>query len=156
MGDTHKTEPEAVFASTRVDPRAVFVITAGDVQKVAQQTVNRELSGVELMQVRAIIEGRENRAETILDAICMVLDVHRVPGTEQRSILARHAMSVRREALIEFYKRALDYFEGDLLERLMFLQCFAALDASEGHGLAWLYTDEFNTTLIQYQEAKEP
>jgi len=74
---------------------------------------------------------------------------------EQRTIKTLHDMSVRKEALIEFYNRVIDYFKGDSLERLLFLQCFAALDSDEGHCLAWLYTDEFNRTLIQYQEAKE-
>lgn len=78
-------------------------------------------------------------------------------GTEQRSIETLHGRSVRREALIKFYERSIDYFKGDPLDRLLFIQCLAALNASEGHGLAWLYTDEFNRTLIQYQEAvKEP
>jgi hypothetical protein len=54
----------------------------------------------------------------------------------QRSIETLHGMSV-------------------LLDRLLFIQCLAALDASEGHGLAGIYAEEFNRTLIQYQEAKE-
>jgi len=74
---------------------------------------------------------------------------------EQRSIKALHDMSVRRETLIKFYGRVIDYFKGDPLERLLFLQCFAALDSDEGHCLAWLYTDEFNKTLTLYQEAKD-
>lgn len=73
----------------------------------------------------------------------------------QRSIKSMHDMSVRREALIKFYGRSIDYFKGDLLDRLLFIQCLAALDASEGHGLAGIYAEEFNRTLIQYQEAKE-
>lgn len=75
--------------------------------------------------------------------------------SEQRSIKTLHDMSVRKEALIKFYERVIDYFKDDLLERLLFLQCFAALDSDEGHCLAWLYTDEFNRTLTLYQEAKE-
>jgi len=76
-------------------------------------------------------------------------------GKEQRTIQTMHDMSVRREALVKFYKRSIDDFKGDLLERLLFIQCFAALDASEGHGLAGIYIDEFNRTLIEYQEAEE-
>jgi len=74
---------------------------------------------------------------------------------ERHSIQTLHDMSVRKEALIKFYGRSIDYFKGDPLERLLFLQCFAALDSDEGHCLAWLYTDEFNKTLTLYQEAKE-
>ena len=163
MEDTHKskTEPEAAFKAAfaptdPADPCAVVTVTVGDVQQVAQQTINRDLSGIELYQVQAIIKaGLGNPTETIQDAICKVLDVRRVPDTEQRSIETLHGMSVRREALIKFYGRSIDYFKGDLLDRLLFIQCLAALDASEGHGLAWLYTDEFNRTLIQYQEAKK-
>jgi len=74
---------------------------------------------------------------------------------EQRTIQTLHDMSVRREALIKFYERVIDYFKDDLLERLLFIQCLAALDSDEGHSLAWLYTDEFNRTLIQYQDNPE-
>ncbi len=74
---------------------------------------------------------------------------------EQRTIKSMYDMSVRKEALIQFYGRVIGYFTGDLLERLIFIQAFAALDASEGHGLGGMYTDDFNETLIQYQEAKE-
>jgi len=79
----------------------------------------------------------------------------RQDNPEQRTIQTLHDMSVRREALIKFYGRVIDYFKDDLLERLIFIQCLAALDSDEGHSLAWLYTDEFNRTLILYQEAKE-
>jgi len=161
MEDTNKSKPEAAFneafaPTTRVDPRAVVVITVGDVQQVAQQTINRDLSGIELMQVQAIIKaGLGNRTKIIQDAICELLDVRRVPDTEQRTIQTLNDMSVRKEALIKFYERVIDYFKGDLLERLIFIQCFAALDSDEGHCLAWLYTEEFNKTLTLYQEAKE-
>jgi hypothetical protein len=161
MEDTNKSKPEAAFKAAfaptdPVDPRAVVVVTVGDVQQVAQQTINRDLSGIELMQVQAIIKaGLGNRTETIQDAICKVLDVRRVPDTEQRPIRTMHDMSVRKEALTKFYKQVISRFEGDLLERLLFIQCFAALDASEGHCLAWLYTEDFNTALIQYQREKE-
>jgi len=76
-------------------------------------------------------------------------------GDEQRTIKTLHDMAVRQEALIKFYERSIGYFEGDPLERLLFIQCFAALDVSEGHGLAGIYTEEFNKTLILYQEAEE-
>lgn len=62
--------------------------------------------------------------------------------------------SARREALKEVYGRIIAQLQGDPFERLIFIQCFAALDAGEGHCLAGLYMDEFNKTLIQYQEAK--
>jgi len=74
---------------------------------------------------------------------------------EQRSIQTLHDMSVRKEALIKFYGRSIESFKGDLLERLLFLLCFAAVDCYVGHCLGWLYTEEFNRTLILYQEAKE-
>jgi len=74
---------------------------------------------------------------------------------ERRSLQTLHDMSVRKEALTTLYNRFIGDFKGDLIDRLLFIQCFAALDVSEGHSLAWLYTDEFNRTLIQYQEADE-
>lgn len=90
MEDTHKskTKPEAfneAFTPTaRVDPRAVVVVTVGDVQQVAQQTINRDLSSIELMQVQAILKaGLGNRTETIQGAICTVLDVQRVPDPDE-------------------------------------------------------------------------
>ena len=74
---------------------------------------------------------------------------------DSRNIQRLHDMSVRKEALTKFYERVTGYFKGDLLERLIFIQAFAALDASEGHCLEGIYTDDFNKTLIQYQEADE-
>jgi len=91
-------EPEAAFneafaPTTRVDPRAVVVVTVDDVQQVAQQTINRILTGFELMQVQVILEaGLGNRTEIIQDAICKVLDVTRVPDTEQRTIKSMHEL----------------------------------------------------------------
>lgn len=73
---------------------------------------------------------------------------------EQSTIRTLHDMAARREALVKFYDTAIEYFK-DPFERLLFIQCLAALDASEGHCLAGIYTDEFNRTLIEYQEAIE-
>jgi len=74
---------------------------------------------------------------------------------ERHSIRTLHDMSARREALTLVYERIIAQLQGDPFERLIFIQCFAALDASEGHCLAGIYTDEFNRTLIEYQEADE-
>ena len=74
---------------------------------------------------------------------------------EQRTIEALHNRSVRREALKKVYGRIIAQLQGDPFERLIFIQCFAALDASEGHCLVGIYADEFNRTLIEYQEAME-
>ena len=62
--------------------------------------------------------------------------------------------SARRDALMMFYERHVDDFT-NAFERLLFIQCFAALDASEGHNLAGIYMDEFNRTLIEYQKVME-
>ncbi len=74
---------------------------------------------------------------------------------EQSTIRTLHDMAARREALELVYERIIAQLQGDPFERLIFIQCFAALDASEGHCLAGIYTDEFNRTLIKYQEAME-
>ena len=72
---------------------------------------------------------------------------------EQRTLQTLHDMSVRREALKKVYERIIAQLQGDPFERLIFIQCFAALDASEGHCLVGIYADEFNRTLTEYQEA---
>jgi len=106
MEDTHKskTKPEAfneAFTPTaRVDPRAVVVVTVGDVQQVAQQTINRDLSSIELMQVQAILKaGLGNRTEIIQDAICMVLDVQRVPDPDLTGIELMQVQAILKTSL---------------------------------------------------------
>lgn len=79
----------------------------------------------------------------------------RAAKPDSRDIQTLHDMSVRREALKMVYERIIAQLQGDPFERLIFIQCFAALDASEWHGLAGLYTEEFNRTLILYQEAEK-
>lgn len=59
---------------------------------------------------------------------------------------------IRRETLIDFYNRMGKIIETDF-DLILFIQCFEALQKSEGHGFSFHY-DDFNKALLRYQSSK--
>ena len=60
----------------------------------------------------------------------------------------------RKEALQDFYTRSLEKFD-DPKDRMIFIQCVAALDQDEELDLLDIYLDDFNAALIKYREGDE-
>lgn len=113
----------------RVDPRAVTVITIGDVQQQAQQTINRELSGIELMQVQAILEpDPQSRTGSIQDAICTVLGVYEVPDTYK-------SKGDLKDAILKALRRAQDIDSHEIMSA--FQQALNELDELVEWDVTW-------------------
>jgi len=61
---------------------------------------------------------------------------------------------LRRNAVRDFYDRTIGKFDSPK-DRILFIQCVAALDEREELDVYDMYIEDFNTALIQYREAKE-
>lgn len=96
----------------------VVFITGSQVQQVARQTLNRELSGAEIRQLRLKLEAGlctrsmvSHREKIVQDAICELLGVRKLPRWDV-SWCEYHEATVTAETSAEALEAAAEYAQG--------------------------------------------
>jgi len=127
---------------------------AEDVRQKPFSTIEGYLN--ELRHTYRVIENHIARVEMVVDG-CSLDRFNRefvklIENIEARGEMAKWvAPQPRREAIQDFYSRSLDKFD-DPKDRMMFIQCVAALDRDEELDLFDMYIDDFNAALIRYRD----
>ena len=108
----------------------------------------RRLIGDHILRVKDVVNGTPiNRFNSEF--------VKLIEGIKTRGEMASWiAPQPRREALQAFYTRYLEKF-ADPKDRMIFIQCVAAVDGGEMLDLLDMYLDDFNAALIKYKEGSE-
>jgi len=127
---------------------------AEDVRQKPFDTIEGYLK--ELQYTRRVIVNHIARVEMVVNG-CSLDYFNREFVNLMESIKARGEMASwvapqpRVEAVKDFYRRSLDKFDNPK-DRMIFIQCVAALDRAEELDLLDMYLDDFNAALIEYRE----